>query len=88
MQFTFLQNHNSIWIKIYKLYKQLFETFADQQANKFRTGGDPRTDLPNGNSISVTNNVIENIYYHGIVVGNIWVNDTMRINPVVVANNR
>ena len=30
MQLTFLQNHNSIWIKIYKLYKQ-FETFAYQQ---------------------------------------------------------
>jgi len=55
---------------------------------KFGTGGDPRTDLPNGNSISVTNNIIDNIYYHGIVVANIWLNDTMKTSPVVVANNR
>ena len=42
----------------------------------------------NGGGIQAISNVITNIYFHGIVVGNALLTDDMRLNPFIILNNR
>jgi hypothetical protein len=53
---------------------------------KSQTGGSAT--LPNGGGIQVVSNIITNIYYHGIVVGNILLTDELKLNPLYLLNNR